>query len=117
MTPITYTVPSGSKAAGTYSIPETLVPDGYTVAALSLTIAALDYQAAATHIAANCEFSTDGGATWQAGGAFEFQGGGVQGANGNPGVTIYRDAIAGQRIRASITLNRTMTIGGSLTIT
>jgi len=117
MAPIVVTVATQAYPAATYSIAASLIPAGYTVGTLLLTIAAADFGNVATVISAGCEFSTDGGTTWVPGGSFGFQGGGTQGTNIGPGITIYRAGLAGQRIRASITLNRTVTVGGTLTLT
>lgn len=117
MTPLVFAIAQQLYPAATYAIPASLIPAGYTVAVLMLTIAAPDFGNVATVVSAGCEFSTDGGTTWVFGGSFGFQGGGTQGANIGPGITICREALAGQRIRASITLNRLMTVGGTLTLT
>lgn len=116
-TPIIITVAKQPYPAATYSIAPSLIPAGYTVAALMLDIATADFGNAATVISGKMEFSVDAGVTWVSGGSFGFQGGGTLGTNIGPGITVFREGIAGQTVRASLTLNRTVTVGGTLTIT
>jgi hypothetical protein len=115
--PQTITVPLATRSAGTYTIPAQSIPVGYTVAQFVFILDVTSYADALLVLSGLIETSSDGGGSWISFGSFGFHGGGVLGVNGPPGITVYRPAIEGLLVRASLTLNRTATIGGSVTLT
>jgi hypothetical protein len=115
--PLTITFAQVSLLAGQYAFPTQLAPAGYTVSQFVLDLSAASYEDSLLILSASVQLSADGGFTWFSGGTFDFQGGGILGLEGQPGATIFQPTLNGLLARAALTLNRTTTIGGSVTLT